>query len=125
VSSFPRKRLSTRDSERLYDKARGDRRYPICPRCRLPVFSTDRWHAGHELSPLLCGRNDADQVEHARCNLRFSAEVEVPLIAHNKRVRQRFIGAFRTRYPMPGGRDDRVKRKIDGSVVPRHPRSPQ
>lgn len=117
--SFRRKRLSTTEREHFYDAARGERPYPVCPRCQLPVFPGDRWHAGHELSPLLGGRTEADQVEHARCNLRFAAEVEVPLIAHNKRVRQRFIGAFRSRYRLPGGRDDRLRKKIDGRVVPR------
>jgi hypothetical protein len=124
MSSFRRKRLSTTEREQLYDGARGDRLHPVCPRCKLPVFPTDRWHAGHELSPLLGGRNVADQVEHALCNQKFAAEVEAPLIAHNKRVRQRFIGAFRTRYPMPGGRDDPRKRRIDGKVVFRNPSGP-
>jgi hypothetical protein len=123
VSSFRRKRLSTTERERLYDDARGDRIFPVCPRCGLPVFPTDRWHAGHELSPLLGGRNVSDQVEHGRCNLAFAAQVEVPLIAHNNRMRQRFIGAFQSRFPLPGGRDDRLKRKIDGTVVERRPAS--
>lgn len=126
MSAFRRKRLSTTEREQLYDAARPHpEAYPICPRCRLPVFSTDRWHAGHELSPHLGGRNAADQVEHARCNLRFAAEVEIPAIAHLERVRQRFIGAFRSRVPLPGGRDDRLRKKIDGTVVRRlSPRNP-
>lgn len=122
--SFRRKRLSTSERERLYDEARGDKLYPVCPRCQLPVFPGDRWHAGHELSPHLGGRDVADQVEHARCNQRFAREVEVPLIAHNKRVRQRFIGAFRSRFPLPGGRDDRLMRKVGGAVVDRRTRLP-
>jgi hypothetical protein len=123
MSSFRRKRLSSSERERLYEAARPTSgACPICPRCRLPVFPTDRWHAGQELSPLLGGRNVADQVEHARCNLKFAAEVEVPRIAHNKRVRQRFIGAFQSRTPLPGGRDDRLRKKIDGTVEERRPR---
>lgn len=118
MRSFRRKRLSTTERERLYEAARPrPGAYPVCPRCSLPVFPTDRWHAGHELSPLLGGRNEASQVEHARCNLKFAREVEVPLIAHNARVRQRFIGAFQSRFPMPGGRDDDRRRKVDGTIV--------
>lgn len=119
---FKRKRLSTRDRERLFNKARGDEECPTCPRCELLVRKTDRWHAGHELSPLLGGRNDADQVEHAFCNLRFAREYEVPLIAHNDRMRQRANGAYRSRYPMRGGRDDTIKRTMGGRVVERRPR---
>jgi hypothetical protein len=114
-----RKRLSTSAREALYESARVAGGYPICPRCNLPVLHYQRWHAGHELSPLLGGRVEADQVEHAKCNVLFAAKVEVPLIAKNKRVRQRHIGAHQTRRPMPGGRDSPLKKKMSGEVVSR------
>src|SRR5258705_12142124 len=109
-----RKRLSTTAREILRECARANQEYPTCPHCQLSVRGTDRWHSGQELCPLLGGRLAADQIEHARCNLRFAAEYEVPLIAHNNRVRSKFIGAYQSRFPMPDGSDDPLRRKRSG-----------
>jgi 5-methylcytosine-specific restriction enzyme A len=122
--SFKRKRLSTTERTAMYDAARGEKAYPVCPRCNMPVFPGDRWNAGHELSPELGGKNVADRVEHARCNHDFAANYEVPLIAKNKRVRARFIGAFRSQSPLPGGRDDVLKKTFSGLVVDRRTGQP-
>ena len=40
-------------------------------------------------------------------------------IARVRGVRDRHIGAHRSRNPLPGGRDSPLKRKIGGGVVPR------
>ncbi len=41
------------------------------------------------------------------------------VIAKSNHVRDRFIGAFRSRSPLPGGRDDPRKKTMAGAVVDR------
>jgi len=119
-----RRRLSTSQREELYDRVRGTEQYPRCHLCQMLVLPGDRWVASHELSPHLGGNVEPEFIAHASCNARFAAEIEVPSIARNRRVRQRHIGAYVSRHPMPGGRDDPRKRTVDGRVVERRTGAP-
>ena len=42
-----------------------------------------------------------------------------PTIAKAKRIEMRHLGAKRSLNPLPGGRNDKLKKKISGEVVPR------
>lgn len=113
-----RQRLSTKAREELYDAARGDLEHPPCNLCSLPVRPGERWHESHWPIPhALDGK--AVGVAHAKCNLFRAHKVETPLIAHVKRARQKHIGAFRSRFQLPGGRDDPRRKTIRGQVVDR------
>ncbi|MES2671580.1 MAG: hypothetical protein V4673_14345 [Pseudomonadota bacterium] len=116
--TYRRRKLSNRQREELYDRCRGDKDVPDCNLCGCPILLHQPWHESHEGAPHALGGTETG-VAHAECNRRDGAEVVTPMVAKAKRNRQKFIGAFRTKYPMRGGRNDRIKICIGGGVKPR------
>lgn len=120
--TYTRKRLSTTDREKLYDRCRGANPLPICNICKLPVDGTSQaWDESHDPDgpPHAMNGNNDTGVAHRDCNRRHGAQVVVPLMAKVDRVRQGFMGAFRSRAPMPCGRDSNRSAAIGGGVKPR------
>lgn len=119
-----RARLTSKQREALYDvetakaRAAGLGEYPICNICRLPIQGfRERWHESHDphLPHALGG--SVTGIAHERCNLEHNWRVDTPMVAKNKRVRQRYIGAKSpSRRPLPGGRASPFKIKIGGGV---------
>lgn len=102
----PRSRLSNRQREDLWDsecvKATQAKRgeYPICNICDTPIIPpADRWHESHDpyLPRALGGA--VTGIAHDRCNLDHANIHDKPLIAKADRIRQKFIGAFRSSSP--------------------------
>lgn len=122
--SYFRRRLSSTDREKLYDRCRGDKEFPDCNICGLPVDGTRQaWDESHdpEGAPHCFGGTETG-VAHRDCNRRHGAEVVIPMNAKADRVRQNFIGASVTSHKMPCGRDSTRKKTMDGRVVARQPR---
>lgn len=116
---YRRRGLSTTAREQLYDRCRGDNEFPICNLCGLAVDGVHQaWDESHFPVPASFGGTEVG-VAHRLCNRRHNNEVVTPQNAKANRVRQHFIGAAKTRYPLPGGRDDTIKRTMSGRVVPR------
>lgn len=115
-----RRKLSSRDREKLYDRCRGPNPYPICniPGCGRYVMPGQKWVESHYPIPFALG-GDETGVAHDLCNRLFASRHEVPVIAKAKRGRQKFIGAWVSSRPMPGGRDDNISKGMDGRVRPR------
>lgn len=120
-----RERLNAKQREDLWDaeaakaveQERGE--YPICKLCDLPITPGSLWHANHQAhKPRWLGGN-IDGISHARCNRIHNNTHDTPLYARNERVRKRFMDFTRTAHPLPGGRDDDLKKKINGEVEPR------
>lgn len=112
--------LTTKQREQLYDACRGDKLYPDCNICLLPISAGQSWHESHNphLPKALGGL--VDGIAHQRCNLDHAHRIDIPLIAKIKRVRQKFIRAtVASRRPLPGGRGDNMKKRMDGTVVDR------
>lgn len=120
-----RRRLSSREREALYaseagkarDAERGD--FPICRLCDHPIVAGSLWdenHQGHK--PAWLG-GVTDGISHRRCNRLHNNHHDTPLFAKSERVRKRYLDFTRSRTPMSGGRDDRLKRKVNGDVVER------
>jgi hypothetical protein len=61
----------------------------------------------------------ADGIAHPQCNLDRARKHDAPLIARANRQRQKDIGAYLPRFPMRGGRGDKLKRTMDGRTVQR------
>ena len=122
------KRLSSTAREKLYDSCRirnAAGTLETYPRCNIPgcggfVTPGQRWVESH-YPVMKANGGKATGVAHHRCNFRFFCEVEAPTLARAKRARQRHIGATVSSRPLPGGRDDRFKKKMDGTVVQRFP----
>jgi hypothetical protein len=122
--TYTRRRLSSSDREALYDRCRGTKEFPDCNICGLPVDGVRQaWHESHDPDgPPHCFGGTETGVAHADCNLRHGAQIVVPMDAKATRVRQNFIGASVSRFPMPAGRNSPLKRKVGGGVVPRQAR---
>jgi hypothetical protein len=118
-----RRGLSSSAREALYDRCRGSDEFPTCniPGCGRPVKPGERWVESHYPVPHANGGQETG-VAHERCNHLFACQIEVPAMAHADRVRRKHIGAHVSRYPLPGGRNSHLKRKVGGGVVPRQAR---
>lgn len=121
-----RRRLSTTAREQLYDseaaKARINQRgeLPICNICDTPIDGVrSAWDVSHD--PAIPGwlGGAVTGIAHRRCNREHNAAHDTPLFAKTNRVRRRHIGATVAQQPVPGGRDDKLKRKFNGQVVQR------
>lgn len=108
-------RLTNKQREELYDRCRGEREFPLCNICFVEITTGQRWHESHNpyLPKALGGLIDG--IAHDRCNFKHAREYDVPLIAKAKRIRQKHIGAYRSRQPIAGWR------RFDGTPV-RNPR---
>lgn len=118
LSSTKREELYKAEAAKAHAAGKGD--LPICNLCGLPIDGIrQRWDESHDpRKPHWLG-GDVDGIAHSRCNNRHAAEHDTPLFAKSNRIRRRFIGAQRSLTPLPGGRDDRLKKKVNGRVVPR------
>ncbi len=119
--SYPRYRrgLSTSAREALYDRCRGDNKFPTCNLCGNPVDGTSQaWDESHFPVAASFGGTETG-VAHKSCNRKHNHEVVTPQNAKANRVRQHFIGARVASYPMRGGRQDSIKRTMSGRVVKR------
>jgi hypothetical protein len=111
------KRLTSTKREAVFELARVDGGFPICPDCGLPVFHTQRWDPDiPDDEPNAAPRG----VVHMDCKHRRSThQASRPRSRHERRARQRHIGALRSDYPLPGGRDSPLRKKLNGEVVAR------
>jgi hypothetical protein len=117
-----RRGLSSSKREELYDRCRGNQEFPICNLCGSPVDGTrEAWDESHVGAPACFGGTDTG-VAHRSCNQKHNHEVVTPMNAKANRVRQNFIGASVSSFPMRGGRNDTIKRTMSGRVVPRRPK---
>ena len=116
-----RDRLTAKQREELWDAecaksiAAGRGQYPICNICKTQITPGRRWHDSHNpyLPHALGG--DRDGIAHERCNLKHNYEHDTPLVAKNKRQRQKFIGAWQTRSrPIPGTIRSGIRKPMNG-----------
>lgn len=120
-----RRRLSTKQREALWqseaDKAEaaGLGVLPICNICRMPIVHGTLWDESHDpFKPLWLG-GSVTGIAHRRCNRLHNNAHDTPAFAKSERVRKRFMDFTRARSPLPGGRDDDLKKTMRGEVVRR------
>lgn len=97
---------------------RGD--YPICNLCDFPVLPGRLWDESHDPALPRAWGGTKTGIAHRKCNRRHGAEVVTPTIAKTKRQWRANLGISEpgiSDNPLPGGRYDRLKKKITGEVV--------
>lgn len=121
--SPPRKRLTSAQREELYlaEKqkavAAGLGEFPICKLCGIAVLPGQFWHENHNKHLPHAIGGEPDGLSHARCNRRWNNLHDTPLVAKLKRIVRKRLDIHRPRQPLAGGNGDRLKKKMDGTVV--------
>lgn len=118
-----RKRLNSAQREALYDVEKqkaintGKGEFPICKLCDLGILPGQTWDENHNkyLPHALGGLSDG--IGHSKCNRAHGALVATPQVAKFKRIVRKHLDIHRTRTQIAGGKSDRIKKKMDGTVV--------
>lgn len=121
--TFPRSRTKQREAlwqaeaAKAVEAKRGE--HPICALCDQPIIPGSLWDQSHEKHKPRWLGGAIDGIAHKRCNRIWNNEHDTPLFAKSERQRKRHLDFMRSDSPLPGGRDDRLKKKMDGTVVER------
>jgi hypothetical protein len=110
--------MSTTRRQALYDRCKGDKPFPICNLCDLPITAGQPWDESHFPVPKALKGHETG-LAHRACNRLHGAEVITPMVAKCKRVRAKHTGAWRPRHPMPCGRNSKRSRSMLRGVVTR------
>lgn len=111
-----RKRLTTQQRFDLLE-----RESHRCHLCKGPITPGQAWDVSHEIPLELLGADDDTnrRAAHRKCHRIHTATVDIPRIAKARRVQAKHHARTNGRQPMRGGRDDTLKRTMDGRVVVR------
>lgn len=112
-----RKPISTRERLRLFARKAG-----ICHLCGAKILAGDAWDVSHAIPLELGGADDETNwdIAHRKCHRRHTAKQDIPAIARAKRREARHLGAKApSRRPIPGSRNTKFRKRMDGTVVMR------
>ncbi len=112
-----RRRRSKAQRRAFYDAAKGDNDFPTCNICGHLVIGR-KWVESHMPIPHAWAGKETG-VAHKRCNDLYWRQVEAPMM---KKARHQYDMARDIDVPanpLPGGKNDPRKRKVDGTVVDR------
>lgn len=90
-----------------------------CHLCRGMIYPGQGWDVSHVVPLELGGADDETNRKpaHRNCHRAHTAAVDLPAISKAKRLEATHIGATVTLRPLPGGRMDTLKRKLNGTTV--------
>ncbi len=92
----------------------------ICHISKRKIRPGDEWDCDHVLALANGGENRESNLAPAlRTEHRKKTAEDVAKKAKAARVRKKHLGLHKTRNPLPGSKTSRLKRKLDGTVVPR------
>lgn len=108
---------------------------PAPPRVRLRVFEAhggichltgrkigpgDQWDLDHVQALCNGGENRESNLAPAlRAAHREKTAQDVAVKSKDRRVKAKHLGIHESKAPLPGGKKSKLKRKVDGTVVPR------
>ena len=114
-----RRRIAARERLEIFARAGG-----VCHLCGGKIQPGQDWDVSHDTPLELGGEDGGDNLlpAHRACHRRHTATEDIPRIRKAQRQQMRHVGAKPpSRTPLPFGRGSRLKRKMDGTVVLRHP----
>ena len=111
-----RRSLSRLALVRIFDAAEG-----ICHICQTKIHTGEAWQADHVLPLALGGEDDeGNMVPVHECCHRKKTKTDIGRIRKADRQRANHLGVKRKRArPIPGSKNTRWKKKLDGTVVER------
>ena len=119
VGTTKRKNITPRLRLKIWEAHKG-----ICVLCSAKIDGVrERWVAEHVI-PLSLGGEDAESnmgPAHEACAIKktFGRTGDIAKAAKAKRVKSKHLGIKKSKNPLPGGKGSKLKKKMDGSVVPR------
>ena len=110
-----RRSLSKLARIRIFDSADG-----ICHICKTKIHTGEAWQADHILPLALGGEDEEGNMApaHERCHGK-KTKGDVGKIRKADRQRAKHLGIKKGSRPIPGSKNSRWKKKIDGTVVER------
>lgn len=94
----------------------------ICALSGRKIQAGDEWDLDHITALINGGENRESNLQPVlRSAHRKKTSADVKLKAKVDRVRKKHLGLHKSKNPMPGGRDSKIKKKMTGEVVPRNP----
>ena len=116
IGPRPRKRFTTQQRFELLKRENFR-----CHLCKGTIEPGQAWDISHEIPLELLGRDDDSnrRAAHRKCHRTHTARVDLPAIARAKRIEAKHRAGAASVQPMRGGRNDILKRKMDGTVVMR------
>ncbi|MFV1798215.1 HNH endonuclease [Phaeobacter sp. Ay1a-4a] len=112
-----RRRMNTTRRARIFAAANG-----VCHICGDQIDGTrERWDADHVIPLEISGDDSDDNLRpaHEWCHRTKTAKEDAPTIAKCKRVAAKHDGSKKPKGTLPGSKNSKWKRKVDGTVVPR------
>jgi 5-methylcytosine-specific restriction endonuclease McrA len=107
--------FAPRVRERIFLREKG-----ICHLCGLKIWPGEDWEVEHR-DPLWAGGSAKEEdcgVAHVKCH-KVKTAAESTQRAKERRTRQKHIGAWRSKTPIPGSKRSRWKKHVDGTVSER------
>lgn len=119
VGTTKRKNMTPRLRLKVWEAHKG-----MCAICGGKIDGVrERWVLEHLVPLSLGGADDESNMApvHEGCAMAktFGKSGDIAKAAKAKRVKSKHLGIKKSKNPLPGGKGSKLKKKIDGSVVPR------
>ena len=95
----------------------------ICHICKDKILGDERWEIEHIIPISLGGEDGGDNLApaHQSCHSGKTKE-DIRRLSKAKRQRAFHFGGRVSRTPLPFGKQSKLKRKLDGTIIQREPR---
>jgi hypothetical protein len=110
--------MNSKQREALYERCRGDKEFPECNLCHLPIATGQDWDESHIGAPKALGGR-VTGCAHRRCNRHHGSQVVTPMVAKAVAAHRKHIGAWRPKRPMQAGRTSNISKSFRHGIVPR------
>ena len=94
-----------------------------CHICQGKILGHERWEIEHIIPLSLGGEDQGDNLAlaHQSCH-RGKTKEDIRRLSKAKRQRAFHLGNRVSRTPLPFGKQSKLKRKLDGTIIQREPR---